>query len=713
VKQALLIPLGVLLVLGVGAPRALAQGTAFTYQGILRDKNTRAPVAGAHTLAFSIWSANSGGAALFQDPAPRQRSIPPDGVVTETLDAGTGTFTGERRWLQIDVDGVPQLPRIELTPVPYAVLAENVANGTISWSQLSTPGSTPQSGQVLGYNGSSLIWMNEATASGAWGLYGNAGTIAGTQFIGTTDGQPLELRVNNGRALRLEQVSATGTRFSVNSIGGYKITQVVNGALGGTIAGGGFTDALILNGDHPNTVSADFGSIGGGSGNYVAGPYGVVPGGIGNYAFGFGSFAAGQNAEALDDHTFVWGDGSQTTAFSGTNRFEILASGGMTLTSPRGIALDPFNGPVITRGWDCFATADPNDRKCGLGLWGLFMESASLGLGMPDNDVGERSLSFWKYSLNGTYTPLFSIRNTDRLASFSGAVNVTGQLGAGSVLSAGSGFGPMVHGITGASATDNQIPVAVGGGAPHGIGVDGDSQDYIGVWGYTGNASGKGAGVLGQASGVHGPAGNFMGDVNVTGNISKGGGSFKIDHPLDPANKYLSHSFVESPDMMNIYNGNVTLGPGGEAWVELPAYFEALNNDFRYQLTCVGAFAPVYVAEKIHDHRFKIAGAMESLEVSWMVTGIPHDPYANASRILVETEKPADERGKFLHPSAPGEPESKGIWYEQTRKFTHVHPVPCTKMRRNMQSHCSSLETLWCHQTQTDAGVVTFLRIPV
>jgi hypothetical protein len=94
----------------------------------------------------------------------------------------------------------------------------------------------------------------------------------------------------------------------------------------------------------------------------------------------------------------------------------------------------------------------------------------------------------------------------------------------------------------------------------------------------------------------------------VIGNLSKGGGSFKIDHPLDPANKYLYHSFVESPDMMNVYNGNVVLDANGEAVVVLPDWFEALNRDFRYQLTCIGGFAPVYIAEEIANNQFKIAG---------------------------------------------------------------------------------------------------------
>lgn len=86
-------------------------------------------------------------------------------------------------------------------------------------------------------------------------------------------------------------------------------------------------------------------------------------------------------------------------------------------------------------------------------------------------------------------------------------------------------------------------------------------------------------------------AGGNLGCDNLTvdGRLTKAAGSFKIDHPLDPANKYLLHSFVESPDMMNIYNGEVALDGLGKATVELPAWFEALNQDFRYQLTAIGS----------------------------------------------------------------------------------------------------------------------------
>lgn len=129
------------------------------------------------------------------------------------------------------------------------------------------------------------------------------------------------------------------------------------------------------------------------------------------------------------------------------------------------------------------------------------------------------------------------------------------------------------------------------------------------------------------------------GDLHVNGTLFKTAGSFRIDHPLDPTNKYLQHSFVESPDMMNIYNGVVELDRSGRAEVKMPDYFEALNRDFRYQLTPIGSFAPLYVESEIKNNAFAIAGGRAGLRVSWQVTGIRHDAYANAHRIAVETSK--------------------------------------------------------------------------
>ncbi|HKX33305.1 MAG TPA: hypothetical protein VJ302_36850, partial [Blastocatellia bacterium] len=151
------------------------------------------------------------------------------------------------------------------------------------------------------------------------------------------------------------------------------------------------------------------------------------------------------------------------------------------------------------------------------------------------------------------------------------------------------------------------------------------------------------------------------GTTFISGRLTKSSGAFKIDHPLDPENKYLYHSFVESPDMMNIYNGNVITDRYGEATVALPAYFEALNRDFRYQLTVIGQFARVIIASKIRNRRFTIKADQPHVEVSWQVTGIRRDAYANANRIEVEEDKPSSERGSLLHPEAFGRTPSEEV----------------------------------------------------
>lgn len=158
-----------------------------------------------------------------------------------------------------------------------------------------------------------------------------------------------------------------------------------------------------------------------------------------------------------------------------------------------------------------------------------------------------------------------------------------------------------------------------------------------------------------------GNAGYFYGDVEVNGYFSSSNKYFKIDHPLEPEKKYLYHSCVESSDMMNVYNGNIVLDSKGEAIVVLPEWFDALNKDFRYQLTCIGGFAPVYIAEKISVNNFRIAGGISGMEVSWQVTGIRQDPYANQNRMQVEVEKSEEEKGHYLHYKEYNQPFENSI----------------------------------------------------
>ena len=148
------------------------------------------------------------------------------------------------------------------------------------------------------------------------------------------------------------------------------------------------------------------------------------------------------------------------------------------------------------------------------------------------------------------------------------------------------------------------------------------------------------------------------GNLSVAGTLTKGSGSFLIDHPLDPLNKVLRHSFVESPDMKNVYDGVVILGKGGEYTVKLPSYFQTLNRDFRYQLTPIGESAGLYVKKEIENNEFVIAGGKEGLKVCWQVTGSRKDPYAVKHPIIVEEEKgksSGTEKGKYIHADSYGE----------------------------------------------------------
>ncbi len=121
--------------------------------------------------------------------------------------------------------------------------------------------------------------------------------------------------------------------------------------------------------------------------------------------------------------------------------------------------------------------------------------------------------------------------------------------------------------------------------------------------------------------------------------------------------------------MMNIYNGNVTTDGEGNSVVTMPDWFEALNQDFRYQLTVIGQFAQAIVSTKMANHTFSIKTDRPNVEVSWQVTGVRHDAWANAHRIPVEKPKADRDRGLYMHPELFGAPPDKSI------AWAH-HPQP-------------------------------------
>lgn len=194
------------------------------------------------------------------------------------------------------------------------------------------------------------------------------------------------------------------------------------------------------------------------------------------------------------------------------------------------------------------------------------------------------------------------------------------------------------------------------------------------------------SGVEGCGPSGCGYAGEFDGDLDVTGAIYAGTKDFKVDHPLDPANKYLYHASVESSEMKNIYDGTVTTDANGDAVVELPAWFEALNRDFRYQLTVIGQFAQAIVASKVAGNRFSIKTDKPNVEVCWQITGVRQDAYARTHPLQVEVDKPAGERGYYIHPELYGAPAEKQIQWAQ-------HPETMKRMKEQRETQAKLAAT--------------------
>ena len=196
------------------------------------------------------------------------------------------------------------------------------------------------------------------------------------------------------------------------------------------------------------------------------------------------------------------------------------------------------------------------------------------------------------------------------------------------------------------------------------------STNGVGVW-----ASGK------TAVSAIGPS-VFAGDVSVNGTISGSAKHCLVDSPADPENRTLAHACVESDERFNVYSGNVVLDGNGEARVTLPEWVTTFNKDFRYQLTCIGQSAPIYVAQEVCDDTFSIAGGAAGMKVSWQLTGIRNDAWAQANPLVVDQEKPENEKGYFLNPEVFGHDVTRHVQYKRYEHLVAAHPRRAEHMLR-------------------------------
>jgi hypothetical protein len=590
------------------------------------------PLSGVVGVTFALYEEERGGVPLWMETQNVQADG--NGRYTATLGATRNEgipaevfASGQGRWLGVQPQQEPERPRVLMASVPYALKAVDAETlGGLPASAFALAGTTnhgpvtelaagsgkpvqPAAAAQPDQTGSGTtnyitIWTGTTTL-GTSKLYQTAAGNVGLGTITPTGKLEAITATATGTGVLGYASSATGATFGVT---GKTASSTGTGVLGQATAASGANFGVYGSTASPAGIGVEGNST---TGTGVAGVtsspaaygvYGVNTAATGN-AFGvYGSSASPTGSAVFGTNVATTGNAYGVNGVSASN-------GGIGV---RGLALAASGTTYGVYGANAATTGTA------YGLYGTTASTAGIGaLGAATAATGTT------YGVYGTTVSPAGI------SLYGTATSGTGV--------AGGSSGPSGYGVYGANN-------ATSGNA---IGVYGDSSSPAGI-GVSANATGGGTALLAIATGG-GTAGKFNGPVQINGNltvtgtVSKGGGSFRIDHPLDPEHKYLYHSFVESPDMMNIYNGVVTLSRRGDAVVTLPDWFEALNRDFRYQLTCIGGFAPVYVASEVSLNQFKIGGGRAGMKISWQVTGIRKDAFANDHRIPVEESKPPIE----------------------------------------------------------------------
>jgi hypothetical protein len=348
---------------------ATAQGNTFTYQGRLTTGGSG--YSGSAEFQATLWSVPSGGTVVASNAPTAVLVDVTNGLFVLPLNFGAN-FPGADRWLQLEVrtnlgSFTTLSPRQQLTPTPYALTAANASNLTSTLPAAQLSGALPSANLSGTYSGALTLnnAANSFTGSGAgltalnasqltsgtvpdarlasnvartnqvWLLGGNASTTAGTHFLGTADNQPLELKVNGLRALRLEPKVNDATHSNiVNVIGGSSGNFVGAGVYGATIGGGGAVkfDVFV----YTNRVEGDFGTLSGGAQNTIQTDAfaGTIGGGSQNTIQSNAYYATisggGQNTIQTNAAFTTIGGGAQNTVQS--NTFAATIGGGYNNT---------------------------------------------------------------------------------------------------------------------------------------------------------------------------------------------------------------------------------------------------------------------------------------------------------------------------------------------------------------------------------------------
>ena len=366
------------------------------------------------------------------------------------------------------------------------------------------------------------------------------------------------------------------------------------------------------------------------------------------------------------DHTFNPGTIRFGDSTMVVNNIGITMGNGVTpsdLTNFINISRD-YTFPSYGRGIKLYLKNN-NDAANGH-IYGMYVDADNTG-------NAERVGLIASAGASSGYNPLHSSRGVVGVGN--GGEYSTGVMGYGwNATSLNNGtFGYAVAGDSAFGAYGQALDAATANFGVYGSGSGGTFA--YGVYGKAGSATTANYGGYFTPGHLKIPgsfAGYFNGDVGISGFAATASSGMKIDHPLDPANQYLIHNSVQSPDMKTIYDGNIITDNSGFAEVILPEYFGALNSNFTYQLTVIGDFGQAVISNEISNNSFTINTENPNVKVSWMVTGIRKDAFANAQRTLVEVGKLGHEVGLYQNPDAYGLTETESINYSNERKNEEV-----------------------------------------
>ena len=586
-----------------------------SFSGVLTDINNK-PLTSVTSVTFSLYKEQQGGSPLWMET----QSVQPDEAGHYTVMLGSTSNTGLPATIFNTGSAHWLAVQVQGKDEQARVLLVS-APYALKAGDAETIGGLPPSAFVLAAPalkaGSTSI--TNATASTASNSGVPPATVTGS---GTTNYIPKWTSSTAiGNSSLFQTGSGSSTKIGINTTSPADMLDVRGQ---GRFLVSTSTNALL--GNQNGTGTAGNGVVGLTSSTAGYGVYGFANSTTGTAAGVFGAAASG---------TGVGVSGSGGTGVVGAST--VIASNGVA--GPGGMFTGYSAVPSSSQvGWD------------GLHVYG--------GNGDP-NDTGSAG-GHGIVAYGGTGKAQFSGKGGNGIIAVGGA-------GYGDI---GDGSGGMFTGGSGSFQNGDGVDAFGGSGvgvfAVGGVGNSSNgSTEGDGIDAYPGNTSDPGS-----------YAGYFVGNVWVTGAITAGTKDFKIDHPQDPANKYLVHASVESSEMMNIYTGNVTTDGDGMATVQLPKWFEALNTDFRYQLTAIGQFAQAIVANEINNHQFVIRTDKGNVKVSWQVTGVRQDAFAKANPLVVEEEKGAKLRGFYIHPELYNAPPEKQVnWARHPSKMQHVEDV--------------------------------------